>query len=81
MVGVDLSQAFEVGHDTPRQETSHAPLGIAAAAAHALAEWFHYGSAVSDAAALATAGPQAEPWAIQLWPEHFDAAFDLAKQH
>ena len=74
---VDLSVAFEVGHETPPLGDPSAPLAIEARAAEALAEWFRYSWAVLDAA-LATLGPDADPSVIQLWPEHFDAAFDLA---
>jgi hypothetical protein len=76
-VGVDLSQGFEVGQDTPLLGDPSTPLKIDAAAAHALAEWFRYGWAVLDAV-LAAASPHTQPAVIQLWPEHFDAAFDLA---
>ncbi|HXT42492.1 MAG TPA: hypothetical protein VN748_00015 [Pseudonocardiaceae bacterium] len=77
LAGVDVSQTFEVGQDTPPLGDPDTPLGIDPAATQALAEWFRYGWAILDTA-LATAGPQAQPSVIQLWPEHFDAAFDLA---
>ncbi|MDQ3827643.1 MAG: hypothetical protein M3325_18735 [Actinomycetota bacterium] len=77
LVDVDLSQGFAVGQDTPSLGNPSTPLEIDAAAAHALAEWFRYGWAVLDAV-LAAVSPHTKPTVIQLWPEHFDAAFDLA---
>lgn len=52
LVGVDLSQGFEVGpgHSLVRRPST--PLEINAAAAHVLAEWFRYGWAVLDASLL-----------------------------
>ena len=77
LVDVDLSQGFEVGQDTPSLGDLSTALEIDAAAAQALAEWFRYGWAVLDAV-LAAVSPHTKPTVIQLWPEHFDAAFDLA---
>ena len=77
LVDVDLSQGFAVGQDTPSLGNPSTPLEIDASAAHALAEWFRYGWAVLDAV-LAAVSPHTKPTVIQLWPEHFDAAFDLA---
>jgi hypothetical protein len=77
LVDVDLSAGFEVGHATPELKDPGAPLAIDAEAANALAEWLRYAWAVLDAA-LAALGPDADPSVIQLWPEHFDAAFDVA---
>lgn len=74
---VDLTEPFEAGHDTPPVGDPSARLEIDTSAAVALGEWFRFGWAVLDAT-LASLPPDAEPSVIQLWPEHFDAAFDAA---
>lgn len=74
---VDLVAPFEAGHDTPPLGDPSAPLDVDPAAADALAEWFSFGWATLDTT-LAALGPAAEPTVVQLWPEHFDAAVDVA---
>lgn len=77
LIGVDLSEPFVAGHDTPPVGDPTAPLAIDAAAAEALAAWFAFAWRVLDAA-VAGLGEAAEPSVVQLWPEHFDAAIDVA---
>lgn len=77
LVGVDLTAAFEAGHDTPPVGDPAAPLDIDPAAATVLAEWYAYGWAVIDAA-VASLAADAAPSVLQLWPEHFDAGCDVA---
>lgn len=77
LVEVDLDEPFEAGHDTPPLGDPAARLDLDPAAVGILAEWFRFGWALLDNL-IAGAGPTAAPSAVQLWPEHFDAACDLA---
>lgn len=74
---VDLAETFVAGHDTPPTGDTTAPLEIDAAAADALAAWFAFAWRVLDTA-VGGLGPDAAPTVVQLWPEHFDAALDVA---
>lgn len=75
LVEVNLDAPLDVGHDTPPVGDRDAPLAIDAAAA--LGAWFAFGWAALDEA-VASLGPDAAPSVVQLWPEHFDAACDVA---
>jgi hypothetical protein len=77
LADADLAAAFSVGHDTPPLGDTNAVLGVDRAAAQALGDWFSFGAVVLDAA-VAQLGPAAEPSVVQLWPEHFDIAGDVA---
>ncbi len=77
LVGVDLTAAFEAGHDTPPVGDPEAPLEVDPASAEVLAEWFAFGWVVIDSVVVGLA-PDAEPSVLQLWPEHFDAGCDVA---
>lgn len=74
---VDLGRPFDAGHDTPPLGDAAAPLGVDAASAAVLAQWFALGWSVLDAT-LVTLGWSAAPSVVQLWPEHFDAGCDVA---
>jgi hypothetical protein len=74
---VDLGQPFEAGHDTPALGDLAAPLGVAAEAADVLAGWWALGWTALDAAVGALPAP-VDASIVQLWPEHFDAACDVA---
>jgi hypothetical protein len=54
-----------------------AGLFVDGAASVALADWYRLGWQVLDAV-LERLGPDCGPTVIQLWPEHFDAATDVA---
>jgi hypothetical protein len=55
------------------------PLGVPAAAAEFLGEWF--GFAASALEALRAGAPAAaDPGRVQLWPEHFDLAVELGAE-
>jgi hypothetical protein len=77
LAGVDLAGPAGVGDDAPPVGDRHAPLGIDADAAVALARWYALGWFVLDAAVTGL-GPAATPSVVQIWPEHFDAACDVA---
>jgi hypothetical protein len=74
LADVDLAAPLDVGHDTPPVGDPAAPLTIDPQAAEGIAAWFAFGWAVLDET-LTTAS---SPSVIQLWPEHFDAACDVA---
>ena len=72
--GVDLGGPLEIGHDPPPLGDPEAPLDVDPASARALGDWFAFATAVLDE----VAGGAGEPSAVQVWPEHFDAACDVA---
>lgn len=76
-VGSDLAEEFSVGSDTPPLGDVHAPIRVHGPAMRAVADW--YGT-VAQALDRVVAGtpPAGQPSLIQLWPEHFDVALDLA---
>lgn len=74
---VDLAAPHDVGHDTPPVGDPDARLDIDTAAADRIFDWYGRGARVLDQ--LVTALPAwSTPSAIQLWPEHFDLACDVA---
>ena len=75
--GVDLAAPLDVGHDTPDLGDPDERLQVDVAAAAALAAWY---SVVGQALDLAVAdlGATASASMVQLWPEHFDVALDVA---
>ena len=75
--GVDLDAALDVGHDTPSLGDVVEPLAVHDAAAEALGAWYAMVAMALDRVVVA-ADPEASPTLAQLWPEHFDAALDLA---
>jgi hypothetical protein len=74
---VDLSAPLDVGHDTPPLGDVAVPLVVDPEAAAALGSWYVLTAGALDAV-VAGVGPDATPTMVQLWPEHFDAALDLA---
>jgi hypothetical protein len=74
---VGLDEPAGVGDDAPPVGDRHAPLGIDGESAAVLARWYALAWAVLDPA-IAGLGPAATPSVIQIWPEHFDAAGDIA---
>jgi hypothetical protein len=75
--GVDLSESFEAGHDTPAPGDPHQRLSVDDVAARHLFRWFDLGWHVIDAT-LGSLGDEAAPTVVQLWPEHFDVGCDVA---
>ena len=74
---VDLGADLDVGHDTPPLGDVDQRLVVHDGAALALGAWY---SLVGSALDRVVAGvpPDAAPTLVQLWPEHFDAALDVA---
>jgi hypothetical protein len=72
-VDVALDRHRWDGFDAPPVGDPAAPLGIDEAAAHALGDW--YGFAWSVLEELRSEWAVRSPSRVQLWPEHFDAAF------
>ncbi len=77
VAGVDLGADLNVGHDTPELGDVDEVLRVDGASARALAGWFAKTGAALDLVVSATS-IDAAPTLVQLWPEHFDAALDLA---
>ena len=77
VAGVDLAADLDVGHDTPPVGDVDEPLHVDVAAARALAGWYATTNAALDHV-VAAVDAEASPTLVQLWPEHFDAALDLA---
>ncbi len=75
--GVDLGAPFDAGADAPPVGDPAAPLAVDAQAARALAAWWGFATTVIDATA-AWLGPGSGPSPVQVWPEHFDVACDVA---
>lgn len=75
--GVDLAGPVALGGDPPPLGDPTAPLAIDEMSARVLADWFAFVTTVLDAA-LARFGAAATPSAVQIWPEHFDLACDVA---
>ena len=77
VVGVDLAGTVELGGDPPPMGDPAAPLDVDPAAARAIGAWFWFVASVLDDV-LARAGAAAAASVVQLWPEHFDLACDVA---
>ena len=72
--GVDLGGPLAIGHDAPPLGDPAAPLGVDPDAARALGDWLGFATEVLDAVAAGGGDPSK----VQIWPEHFDAACDVA---
>jgi hypothetical protein len=70
-IGFDLEGADELKHD--------APLGIDAAAARFIGDWFGFTTSVLEQL-RAEASEEWEPARVQLWPEHFDVAAEIGNE-
>lgn len=76
VAGVDLTADLDVGHDTPPLGGVDEPLRVDDSAARALGAWYSLVAGALDE--VLARRPDGAPSAIQLWPEHFDVAVDLA---
>lgn len=75
--GLDLTIPIDVGHDTMPLPDPTAALRFDDQAAAAIGAWYDLTSRALDRVGAAL-GESAAPSLIQLWPEHFDVAFDVA---
>jgi hypothetical protein len=74
---VDLTAEFWAGHDTPPVGDVDEPLDLDAAAARRIGDWYAVVSQALDQL-VHSAPAYGAPSLVQLWPEHFDAALDIA---
>lgn len=80
-----LGIAYAVGwydgefHDPLRPVDPDTPLNVDDTAARALGHWFNFGFDVLDQLRQ-RGGDDEEPSQVQLWPEHFDAAFEMGSE-
>lgn len=81
-VGVTLDPTVADRFDVPPLADPRAPLPVLEADAAALSAWYGLGASVLDALRLdAQVDRQVPtPSQVQLWPEHFDLAFDLGDE-
>jgi hypothetical protein len=74
---VDLDAEFSAGHDTPPVGDIHERLELDALSAQHIADWYALTTQALDRVVQAAPAFSA-PSMVQLWPEHFDAALDMA---
>jgi hypothetical protein len=75
-VGEDLSGELSVGHDTPALGDPDAPIQLDRHDVELIASWFSIAAVALDQ--ILGCSPTRTPSGVQLWPEHFDLAVDLA---
>lgn len=79
--GVEITgtddQEFSVGHNTPSPGDVDRPVAVSTESARAIGDWFGMVAEALDAIAGAVTDERSTPTVAQLWPEHFDLAFDL----
>jgi len=74
--GTDIDRPFSVGEQTPPLGDPDRPIALDGATVRVLANWYALGWVVMDRFLDGLAG-DAGAAAIQLWPEHFDAATNV----
>ncbi len=72
--GVDLDANLDFGHDAPEVGDRTTPIRFDESAADALLGWYQLGATALDRVLI----DARDPSVVQLWPEHFDVAIDLA---
>lgn len=75
-VALDDAPTADPAPDVPPQGDVDALLGIDPRAARTLGDWFGFSYSVLEEL-RATVDPADEPTRVQIWPEHFDAAFEF----
>lgn len=76
VLGGPADEEWAAGFDVPPLGDPHAPLALDPPAAALLGSWYDFAFESLGALRGELAGD--EPSEIQLWPEHFDVAFDVA---
>ncbi|MHB8466173.1 MAG: hypothetical protein ACYDH6_16140 [Acidimicrobiales bacterium] len=76
-VDADVDAPLDLGADTPAVGDPDAPIVVADEAFVPFADWYDLGWRALDAV-VAHLGAEGQPSVIQIWPEHFDAAVDVA---
>ncbi len=80
--GVELTgadaDAFSVGHDTPALGDIDRRIGVGTETTRVIGDWFGIVAGALDAIVGTVTDARSTPTVAQLWPEHFDLAFDLA---
>lgn len=74
---VDLAAEFSAGDDTPPLGGPDEPIALHIASARLIGDWYAVVTEALDRLVL-TAPAFSAPSLVQLWPEHFDAALDMA---
>ena len=74
---VDLAAEFSAGADTPPVGDIDESISLHAESARRIGDWYAIASQALDRL-VHTAPAFSEPSLVQLWPEHFDAALDMA---
>jgi hypothetical protein len=75
--GADVDAPFDAGGDAPPPGDVDEPLDLDPGTAAELAAWYDRASRALERV-LADLGATASPSRVQLWPEHFDIACDVA---
>ncbi len=73
----DLAAEFWAGNDMPPVGDIHEPIALHVASARLIGDWYAVISEALDRL-MHTAPAFSAPSLVQLWPEHFDAALDIA---
>ena len=73
-VGAKLDATVSDCFDAPEMGDPEEPLALTPLAVEFVADWFGFAWSVLEQIRAET--PELEPSRVQLWPEHFDAAFD-----
>jgi hypothetical protein len=74
---VDLAAEFWAGNDMPPLGDVDAPLALHIPSAELIGDWYGIVAAALDRL-IHSAPAFSTPSLVQLWPEHFDAALDMA---
>ena len=77
--GLTVDPAAWEGFDVPDPGDVDADLAVDPAGARVLADWFGFATSVLEEV-RSTADPAGSPSRVQLWPEHFDPAFEAGDE-
>lgn len=74
---VDLSGEYSAGNDIPSVGDVHEPITLHGPSALLIADWYAMTAQALDRL-MSAVPPFTAPSLVQLWPEHFDTALDMA---